>query len=283
MPDRDLNGRAVAITGAARGIGRATAEACAGAGMRVAIGDLDRALSERAAAEVGNAAVGLQVDVRDRDSFAAFLEEAESRLGGLDVLVNNAGVLHLGRFQEEEPEETERQLAVNVAGVITGTRLALDRFLPRGDGHIVNIASSAGLVGVAGGATYSATKHAVVGFTRALRRELHGSGVRTTIVMPGVIRTEMITGYAEGRGVRVIEPSAVGEAIVGALRRGRAEVLVPSELSVLTRLMQVLPPRGADALQRFMRVDRVMLDADRSAHERYERRFVEEGEQAAPR
>jgi len=216
------------------------------------------------------------VDVREPESFGAFLDSAERELGSLDALVNNAGIFHMGRFHEEDPEETARQLAVNLTGVINGTRLALKRFLPRGDGHVVNISSSAGQIAVAGAATYTATKHGVLGFTRALRRELRGTGVRTTIVMPGVIRTEMISGYASARGARIVEPSAVGEAIVGALRSGRAEVYVPAEVTLFARLLHLLPPRAADAFQHAMRLDRVMLDADRAAHDAYERRFVTE-------
>src|SRR4051812_46888597 len=133
----------IAITGAARGIGRATAEACVRAGHRVAIADLDLALTQRTAREIG--AEAFQVDVRDRDAFDAFLAGAEERLGPLDALVNNAGVFFLGPYAEEPPEHTVRMVEVNVLGVMHGTRLALDRFLPRGRGHIVNIASSAGL------------------------------------------------------------------------------------------------------------------------------------------
>ena len=138
-----LSGRTIAITGAARGIGHATARAAAAAGMRVAIGDLDGELSERAAAELAGEAVGLELDVRDRDAFAAFLDEVERRLGPIDVLVNNAGVLHLGEFAAEQPEQTERQIAINLTAVLHGSRLALDRFRPRDRGHLVNVASSA--------------------------------------------------------------------------------------------------------------------------------------------
>ena len=105
---------------------------------------------------------------------------------------------------------------INLGGVLTGTRLALRRFIPRGHGHIVNMASSAGQIATAGGATYAATKHAVVGFTRAIRAETRGTGVRTTIVMPGLIRTDMISGFEKPRGTRVVGPEAVADAIVGA-------------------------------------------------------------------
>jgi NAD(P)-dependent dehydrogenase (short-subunit alcohol dehydrogenase family) len=266
----------VAITGGARGIGRATAEACLRAGHRVAIADLDLAVTEETARAIG--AEALQVDVTDRASFAAFLDGAEERLGPLDVLINNAGIFFLGPFAEESPEHTDRQVAVNVLGVMTGTRLALDRFLPRRAGHIVNIASSAGLIASAGGATYSATKHAVVGLTRALRGEIRDSGVKTTIVMPGIIRTDMIGGFAVPRGIRTIGPEVVAEAIVEALRTGRQEVIVPRETTVLARLAAVLPPRAADGFKRALKADRILAGADRTQRTAYERRIEGENE-----
>ena len=269
-----MSGKVVAITGAARGIGRATAEASIRAGHRVAIADLDAELTEQTASAIG--AEAFQADVTDADSFAAFLDGAEERLGPLDVLVNNAGIIFLGPFAEETPEHTRRQVEVNVLGVTTGTRLALDRFLPRGRGHIVNIASSAGLIASAGGATYSATKHAVVGLTRALRNELHGTDIRTTIVMPGIIRTDMIGGFDVPRGIRTVGPEMVAEAIVDALRTGRQEVIVPRETTVLARLAAVLPPRAADAFKRALKADRILAGADRSQRVAYEQRLESE-------
>jgi short-subunit dehydrogenase len=262
---RDVSGQVVAITGAARGIGRASAEACARAGMRVAIGDVDGDAARQTAAEIGAGAIGLGVDVRDRDGFAAFLDEVERQLGPLDVMVNNAGVLHVGAFAAEDPRATERTVAVNLRGVLTGTQLALERYTTRGSGHAVNIASTAGHVPAAGGATYTATKHAVVGFTRALRGELRGTGIRTTIVAPGIVRTQMITGFAPARGGRVIEAADVGAAIVHALQTRREEIFVPAEMTVFARLVHLLPPRASDWLGRVLGADRVMLDADRAA------------------
>lgn len=265
----------VAITGGARGIGFATAAACVRSGLRVAIGDLDRRLAEDAAGQIGAGALGLEVDVRDRESFARFLDDAEGGLGALDALVNNAGVGFTGPFDAEDPGRTRQTVEVNLLGVMTGCALALQRFVPRRRGHIVNLASSAGQIAVAGGATYSATKHGVVGFTRALRAELRGSGVCATIVMPGLIRTEMIGGFAAARGTRVVEPSVVGEAIVEALATGRPEVFVPRELGPLARLIAGLPPRGSDGLKRLLRADEVMARADRGARADYERRARE--------
>ena len=258
---------AVAITGGARGIGRSTAEACVRAGRAVVIGDVDEATCAAVANEIG--AVGLPLDVSDADSFEAFLVAAEQRVGPLDALVNNAGIAPIGLFIDENPRDTRRLVDVNLGGVLTGTQLALRRFVPRGHGHIVNIASSAGQIAPAGGATYAATKHAVVGLTRAVRAETRGTGVRTTIVMPGLVGTEMISGFETPRGTRVVAPEAVADAVVRALGDGREEVFVPRELGPIARLIAGTPPAIADRVKRAIRADAVMTGADLAARTAY--------------
>lgn len=253
-----LDGKVVAITGGARGIGLAIAQKCSEAGMRVAIGDVEAGLVNDAVTSLGGQARGYVLDVRDNDSFQAFLDSTEAELGPLDVLVNNAGVLRMGPLADTDDAAVNLQLDVNLKGVITGSRLALKRFTARGDGHLVNLASSASMVAAANGATYTASKHAVLGFTRALRGELRGSGVRTTVVMPGVIRTGMTADFNQAIGVRVVEPAMVAERIVDALRSNHPEVCVPREIAVQGRLFSVLPPRASDFLKRVTRVDHVM-------------------------
>ncbi len=268
-------GACVAITGGARGIGLATAHACARAGMKVAIGDIDPVACSRAAAEIGSGTVASVFDVRDVAAFEEFLDTAEEAHGPLDVLVNNAGVAPIGLFVDEDPADTRRLLDINLGGVLTGTRLALQRFLPRGHGHIVNLASSAGQIATAGGATYAATKHGVVGLTRAVRAETRGTGVRTTIVMPGLIRTDMIDGFARGRGVRIVGPEQVADAIVSALRSGREEVFVPREMGPVARLIAGTPPAVADRIKRLLKADTIMTRADLSARSDYRVRMAE--------
>lgn len=268
-----MSSKRIAITGGARGIGRATAEACVAAGMSVVIGDVDGASCAAAAAEIGHGAVGLPLDVRDPKGFEAFLAEAEERVGPLDVLVNNAGVAPIGLFVDEDPRDTQRMIDINIGGVLVGTRLALRRFVPRGSGHIVNLASSAGQIATAGGATYAATKHAVVGFTRAIRAETRGTGIRTTIVMPGLIRTDMISGFEKPRGTRIVGPDAVADAIVDAVRSGREEVFVPRELGPVARLIAGTPPGIADRLKKAIRADSVMTHADMGARATYTQRM----------
>ena len=207
---RSLEGQVVAITGAGRGIGRATASACVRAGMTVAIGDLDRAAAEQTAADLGGGTIALFVDVVERDSVRAFLDEAESRLGALDVLVNNAGIMPLGPFDAESDATARRLVDINVHGILHGMKEALPRMRSRGRGHVVNIASTAGKVGFAGGATYSGTKHFVVGVSEAVRAELRGTPIQVTCVMPGVVNTELSVGTPQARFVPHIEPAARG-------------------------------------------------------------------------
>jgi NAD(P)-dependent dehydrogenase (short-subunit alcohol dehydrogenase family) len=276
MPKLDLDGRVVLITGGARGIGLATAAACAAAGMKVAIADRDPELTRSAAEALGCGAIGIALDVRDPALFAQAVAEVEAELGPLYALINNAGVFGGGVFAEQDPAAIEQLLRVNIDGVLHGTRLALDRFLPRGEGHVVNLASSAGLVSIPGAAVYGATKHAVIGFTRALRGELRGSGVRTTIVCPGHINTQMTSGFARLRGVRLLEPAQVAEVIVAALRSGRAEVVVPAELGLAARLLAVLPPSAADWLNRRGRASDLVLGGDPAAQAQYARRVADE-------
>ena len=205
--------RVVAITGGARGLGLATATELAGRGCRVAIGDLDADLARaEAAALPGDGHAGYALDVTEEESFEAFLDAVERELGPLDVLVNNAGIMPVAPVLQERPQVIRAQVEINLMGVITGTRLALARMVPRGRGHVINLASGAGKVPVAGEATYSATKHAVVGFDEALMGELAGTGVHVTTVMPSLANTELATGLRPPRFVPLVEPGQVARA-----------------------------------------------------------------------
>ncbi len=273
---RSLTGKVVAITGGARGIGRATAAALVRKGARVAIGDLDAELAERTAAELGGGTIALPLDVTDRESFERFLDETEAELGPLDVLVNNAGIMQLGRFAEESDAVAARQIDINLHGVIYGSKLALERFLPRRTGHLVNIASTAGKAGVPGGATYSATKHAVVGLTEAIRGEIRDSGVETSVVMPVPVNTELAAGLVRGRGLTAtVEPEQVADAIVEALEHPRHDVYVPKAIAVGVRASALVPRRVAEWFGRSAKTDRILQEADSSARAAYERRAAQ--------
>jgi NAD(P)-dependent dehydrogenase (short-subunit alcohol dehydrogenase family) len=279
-----LIGKVVAITGGARGIGKATATALVRKGCRVAIGDLDLALAEETAAGLGGGTIALPLDVTDRSSFAAFLDAAERELGPVDVVINNAGIMPVTPFAEEPDESIKRQLDINVYGVIVGTQLAIERLRPRARGHIVNIASQAGKGGFPGIATYSGTKHAVVGISEAVRAELRGSGVEVACVMPTVVNTELTAGVGQ-RLIKPVEAEDVANEIVDALEAPRFDVWVPRANGGLFKVVALLPRGVREAIGRLMKVDKLMTEVDHGARRAYEERAAAsraEGDAAEP-
>lgn len=268
---RSLSGKVVAITGGARGIGKATATALVRKGCRVAIGDLDIELAEKTAAELGGGTVALPLDVTDRGSFERFLDEAERQLGPLDALVNNAGIMPVTPFEEESPESIRRQVEINFIGLATGTQLAIKRLRPRGSGYIVNVASQAGKAGIPGIATYSGTKHAVVGLSEAVRAELRDTGVEVLCVMPTVVNTELTSGVGQ-KWVKPVEASDVADAIVEAMEVPRFDVFVPRANGAIHKTVGVLPRKWREGVARAMKVDKLMLEVDHGARRAYEER-----------
>jgi len=271
---RILAGETAAITGAARGIGRVTAEAFLRQGMRVAIGDLDLDAARQAARELGPSTVALALDVTDRASFYEFLNLAEEQLGPVDVLVNNAGIMPIGPFLEEDDATARRVLDINVHGVILGMKLALPRMIGRGSGHVVNIASQAGKYGFPGGATYCASKAAVINLSRAVRKEVRGSGVDISVISPVAVNTELGLGLSEPRQrqFRKIEPQQVADAIVETLRVPRFDVHVPKQLGISERVAALLPIAVQDGLSRVSKADAVLSQVDTAARAGYELR-----------
>jgi NADP-dependent 3-hydroxy acid dehydrogenase YdfG len=269
---RSLAGGVAAVTGAARGIGLATAQALAAQGMKVAIGDIDAGEAQQAATLVGSDAIALPLDVTQRQSVRTFLDQVEARLGPLDVLVNNAGIMPLGSFLDEPDDRTQRQIDINVNGVIYGMKEALPRMLSRRRGHLVNIASSAGKGGYAGAATYCGTKHFVVGLSEAVRAETRGTGIEISCVMPGVVNTELTTGMASARTIKTVEASDVADAIVEALQVPRFDVFVPKAIGPIGAVMGLLPRRGREAVGRALKADTLLSSADPEARRAYELR-----------
>jgi len=265
--------RVVAITGGARGIGKEIAATAAAQGNLVAIGDIDEAAAKGTADELAGRVIGLPVDVTSRSSFAAFLDAVERDLGPLDVLVNNAGIMPTGAFEEEPDEVAHRQIDINVHGVLLGSKLALQRMLPRGHGHIVNIASGAGYICAPGVVTYTGTKHAVIGITESMRMEYRSRGINVTAVAPGVIDTELTSGVPDTKGLPKVSPSVVAAAVVQAFDRPRATVFVPRRVGVLARLVKVLPAAVVDTLFRAIGLSRGYLDSDPHARAAYSNRM----------
>jgi len=258
-----LTGKVVVITGGGQGIGAATAAALSRLGARVIIGDLDQVRAEKTAGELGAAA--LPLDVTDIGGFTAFLDEVERRFGRIDVLINNAGIMPLARLEEEDDATTRRQLEINLHAVLHGTREAVKRMRPRSSGHIVNVASFAGKAGFPGAATYCATKHAVVGLSEAVHLELHGSGVRISCVMPGIVRTELAAGLGEAKFFKSVRAEDVADAIVTTLLKPRFEVFVPRSLGTMGKLTRLLPRRAGEALARALKADQLLASAAHSS------------------
>jgi NAD(P)-dependent dehydrogenase (short-subunit alcohol dehydrogenase family) len=268
---RSLNGKVVAITGGAQGIGKATATALVRKGCRVAIGDIDLELAEQTASGLGGGTIALPLDVTDRASFERFLGETERQLGPVDAVINNAGIMPVTPFVEESEASIHRQVDINLHGVITGTQLAIERLRPRGSGYIVNIASQAGKAGIPGIATYSATKHAVVGLSEAVRTELRGSGIEVLCVMPTLVNTELTSGVGQ-RWLKPVEATDVADTIVDAMEVPRFDVFVPRANGVLYKVLTLLPRGAREALGRLMKVDKLMFEVDHGARHAYEER-----------
>jgi NAD(P)-dependent dehydrogenase (short-subunit alcohol dehydrogenase family) len=268
---RSLHGKVVAITGGAQGIGKATATALVRKGCRVALGDIDLELAEKTAAGLGGGTIALPLDVTERSSFEGFLDETERQLGPVDAVINNAGIMPVTPFVDETPESVRRQIDINLHGVITGTQLAIERLQPRGSGYIVNIASQAGKAGVPGIATYSGTKHAVVGMSEAVRGELRGSGVEVLCVMPTVVNTDLTSGVGQ-RWVKPVEAEDVANEIVDAMEVPRFDVFVPRANGALLRMGALMPRRASEFVARLMGMDKLMFDVDHGARAAYEER-----------
>ncbi|HXZ85700.1 MAG TPA: SDR family oxidoreductase, partial [Myxococcota bacterium] len=189
---RGLSGRVALVTGGARGIGRAICERLAAEGARVAVADIDGGGAHKAAAEIGHGAVGVRMDVTDSASIRAAVGEVIAQLGRVDVLVNNAGWDKVEPFLKASEETWDKVLAINLRGPIAVTRAVLDGMIERRAGWIVSISSDAGRVGSTGEVVYSAAKAGLIGFSKALAREVARSGIHVNVVCPGPTRTPLL-------------------------------------------------------------------------------------------
>ena len=182
------------ITGASRGLGLATAQAALAAGDRVVATARDPDVLAKSLGQNARDLLCLRLDVTDQKSAARTVEAAVGRFGRIDVLVNNAGYGQLGAFEETSPEAVARQFETNVFGVFNVTRAALPVLRRQRAGHVINISSMVGLVGVDGGAVYCASKFAITGWSEALAQELKRFGISVTAVHPGYFRTDFLDG-----------------------------------------------------------------------------------------
>lgn len=271
----NIRGRTIVITGAARGIGYATARALLGRGARVVIGDRDVAVLESAVAGLGKfgKVSGYPLDVTDRESFATFLDRARTDGDGhVDVLINNAGVMPVGPFLEQSEQSIRSSIEVNFYGVLTGCQLMLPEMVKRRRGHIVNIASMAGMVAVPGQVVYAGTKFAVVGLSTAMADEFAPQGVEVSVVLPTFTNTELISGTKDTGAQKPVQPEDIAAAIIKTLDKPKTHVSVPTPLRFVGALTSMLGPRGRRWLSKQMGNDRVFIDVDVAARRRYEDR-----------
>lgn len=253
---RELAGRTVLVTGGAGSIGLALARSFAAAGAEPVLADLDGEAAAAAAVELTNTAgvrvTGLRMDVTDPDDIAAARDSLLSS-GSLDVLVNNAGIVHGGAFTDVPLERHMATYRVNLLGAAAVTHAFLDELCARPQGHIVNIASAAGLVGLPWGASYASSKWGLVGLSESLRLELREAGhghVGVTIVCPSYADTGMFDGVRPPRATRMIAPRRLAGRVVDAVLHERPYVLVPWIVRLVPTLRGLLPTRAFDALTR---------------------------------
>lgn len=268
-----LQGKVVAVTGGARGIGYETAAMLRRHGAKVAIGDIDEVRLKEAAAELKLTSYA-RLDVTDPGSIGTFLDQVESDLGPLDVLVNNAGIMPLNPLAEESDAITRRVVEINVLGVVFGSKEALKRMLPRGSGHIINIGSMAGEAPVPGAATYCGTKAAVLQFTETARLEHRKSGVHFSAVAPSYTNTELIAGAPSPPGFRNAEPREIAEAVCSLIEKPRPLVHVTRAMGAMITVSKFFPRKFGEWLGDRFHTDTLMLDdVDRTARAAYDERI----------
>ena len=193
-----LQDKVAVVTGAGRGIGRAIAEKLTAEGAAVVVSDVDADTARATADDLGGTAVGVHTDVADRDSVAAMIDEARSRFGRIDVLVNNAGFDKVGPFVESDPADWDRIVGINLYGVLHTSRAVLPLMAEQGAGAVVNLASDAARVGSSGEAVYSAAKGGIVSFTKTTAREMARHQVRVNCVCPGPTDTALFASVVAG-------------------------------------------------------------------------------------
>jgi NAD(P)-dependent dehydrogenase (short-subunit alcohol dehydrogenase family) len=247
---RVFDGATAVITGGGSGIGRALAEALAEQGCRVVVADIETELVEETASTIrskGYAATAIHTDVRSFDEVKAAVAAGFELYGRLDYMFNNAGIGAGGELFDHTIEAWEQVLAVNLRGVIHGVQAAYPRMREQGFGHIVNTASMAGLMASPLTGSYSTTKHAVVGLSKALRAEAHAAGLRVSVLCPGVIRTPILEGGLHGfimsdlpperqrqmsrelfERVRPMDPSEFAHKALRQVARNRPIIILPT-------------------------------------------------------
>ncbi|MFD8306797.1 SDR family NAD(P)-dependent oxidoreductase [Streptomyces sp. NPDC059690] len=233
MSKQPQHDRVVLVTGAAAGIGAATAEAAVRAGHRVLLTDVDEAAAQATAARLGGRAAAFRLDIRDPENWTKAFDAAEAEFGPVDILVNNAGIITTGNTRDLSLEQHRAMVEVNLLGTMTGVCTAIPRMTERGSGHIVTICSMSSFLALPGYATYGGTKHALRAFHHAVALEERHGPLDFTIIHPASTRTRMldqelndptaITAFAE----KSVPPADVAKVVVGTFHTKQTEVVFP--------------------------------------------------------
>jgi NAD(P)-dependent dehydrogenase (short-subunit alcohol dehydrogenase family) len=248
------------VTGGASGIGRALCEALARRRCQVIVADMQSDLAAEVADTItrtGGNARAARLDVTDRAAFHDLVRDAQSRVGRLDYLFNNAGIYIAGNAEHYGTEDWTRIIDINLCGVVHGVQVAYPLMMAQGYGHIINTASMAGLLSGPGAIGYATTKFAVVGLSRALRAEACRAGVRVSVLCPGVIRTPLLEGGGKyGRqlenvspaeqqrqweSLKPMAPEVFARQVLDAVARNEAVIIVPRWWRLLWWLARVSP------------------------------------------
>ncbi|HEY2272757.1 MAG TPA: SDR family NAD(P)-dependent oxidoreductase [Jatrophihabitantaceae bacterium] len=257
----DISGKVAVVTGAASGIGRALAYDLARRGAKLAISDVDRiglAETARHARVIGATVHEQQLDVTDRDAVLAYADAVVAEFGAVNIVINNAGVAFTGEVEKMSFEQIERVMDVDFWGVVHGTKAFLPHLIASGDGHLVNISSLFGLLGMPSQSAYNAAKFAVRGFTESLRQEMliNGHPVEVTCVHPGGIKTAIArnAGTVEGvdqsefadffdRKLAKTSAESAARTILRAVASNRPRVLVGLDAKLLDLLVRTIGAR----------------------------------------
>lgn len=246
MITRRLRDRTVVVIGAGNGIGASLASALADEHARLVLSDFRSDALRRTVAAVANGGrrtIGIAADVRDPGTLETLRDQAVGTFGGVDAVVNCAGVVVPGAVDSVTESDIRRQIETNFLGTVLVTRAFLPHFRRRGAGHLVHVGSLGGIVPMPLEATYCATKFAVRGFCLALALELRDTGIDVSVICPDSTDTAQLATEAAARGSPLsflsdpLDPADVAQAIVAALRRPRVEVAVPRGRGVLSKLL----------------------------------------------
>ena len=238
--DGNAAGKVVIVTGASSGIGEATARRLARDGMRVTLAARRQDELERVAGEIeagGGQTLIAPTDVRDRAAIRRMVQATLDRWGRVDVLINNAGLGYSARVVDLDPEQLRDQVDVNLVAVIECAQAVLPAMMQKKSGHIINVASIAGLVGLPGSSVYSATKFGVVGFSDALRREVRKYGIQVTALCPGFVGTNFSSWHRQ-----VLERQMKGERVLGFMRAEYVADRIADDIVRHPRHRAIIPP-----------------------------------------